>query len=85
MAIGLALGRKEQTDDIDRCYHVVMGFLTQFDEQFESLSCLELTGVHLGTPEGQVSFRETGQVQRCTDYVGEAARMVVKFLDKYSC
>lgn len=52
MAIGLALGRDAPTDDIDRCYQAVHEFQQRFAAQYGSLNCLELTGVHLGTPEG---------------------------------
>jgi C_GCAxxG_C_C family probable redox protein len=78
MAIGLILGRNSPSDDIDPCYQAVRMFLSRFSDQFKALSCLDLTGVHLGTPEGQIAFREKGQIRLCTDYVGEAARMVVE-------
>jgi C_GCAxxG_C_C family probable redox protein len=80
MAIGLSLGRTKPTDDIDPCYQAVRIFLGRFSIQFTSLSCLELTGVHLDTPEGHAAFRAKGQIRNCTVYVGEATRMVVEIV-----
>ncbi len=77
MAISLSLGRSSPGELVDPCYQAVRVFLERFSVKFNSLSCLELTGVHLGTPEGQAIFREKGQRKQCTNYVGEAARMVV--------
>jgi len=80
MAIGLSLGRSSPSDALDPCYQAVRVFLERFSTQFEALSCLELTGVHLGTPEGQVVFMEKGQIKQCTEYVGEAVRIVVEIV-----
>lgn len=81
MAIGLYLGRTSPADDIDTCYKAVHEFLQEFTTQFNSLSCVELTGVHLGTPEGQAVFNEKGKISDCTNFVGEAARMAVGIVD----
>jgi C_GCAxxG_C_C family probable redox protein len=81
MAIGLYLGRTSPTDNIDPCYQAVNTFLENFTAQFNALSCLELTGVHLGTAEGQAAFSEKGKINDCTTYVGDAARLVVEIVD----
>jgi C_GCAxxG_C_C family probable redox protein len=78
MAIGLCLGRNTPTDPIEPCYQAVRTFLERFSTKFGALNCLELTGVHLGTPEGQAEFREKEQIKRCIDYVGEAVRIVIE-------
>ena len=80
MAIGLSLGRDTPTDNIDPCYQAVRTFLDRFSVQYQALSCLELTEVHLGTPEGQIAFREKGQIKMCNDYVGVATRLVVEIV-----
>jgi C_GCAxxG_C_C family probable redox protein len=81
MAIGLSLGRNSPTDAIDPCYQAVRTFLERFSGQYEALSCLELTGVHLGTLDGQEAFKAKGQIKECTNYVAEAARMVVEVME----
>ena len=82
LAIGLILGRSSPAYDIDPCYQAVQEFRQRFTEQYKSLSCLELTGVFLDTPEGQAVYLAKGQMQLCTDYVSDATRMVVEILDK---
>jgi C_GCAxxG_C_C family probable redox protein len=81
LAIGLALGRSSPEQPVDPCYAAVREFMQQFSTRFGSLSCLELTGVHLGTPEGQAAFLEQGKIKDCIDYVSEAARMVSTIID----
>jgi C_GCAxxG_C_C family probable redox protein len=81
MAIGLLLGRNSPTDAIDPCYQAVRTFLERFAAKYKALCCLELTGVYLGTPEGRETFKEKGQIRECTNYVGEAARMVVEVVE----
>lgn len=83
MAIGLSLGRSAPTDDIDPCYQAVQVFLERFSAQYKALGCLELTGVHLGTAEGQAAFRAKGKITLCAEYVGEAARLVVEILEQH--
>lgn len=80
MALGLYFGRTVPTDNIDPCYEAVQAFLEKFTAQFNTLICLELTGVHLGTPEGQATFMEMGKISDCTNFVGETARMVVEIV-----
>ncbi len=77
MAIGLSLGRRSAKDAVDPAYECVREFLQQFTEQFKALNCLELTGVHLGTADGQKTFKEGGKIEECVNYVGEAANIVV--------
>jgi hypothetical protein len=81
MAIGLYLGRTWPTDNLDPCYEAVRDFRQNFIAQFNALSCAELIGVHLGTPEGQTEFKEKGKISNCLNYAGEAARMVIEIVD----
>jgi C_GCAxxG_C_C family probable redox protein len=81
IAIGLGLGRDAPTDSVDRCYQAVRAFMDRFSDQFQAITCLELTGVHLGTPEGQAGFREKGQFKNCVDYAEHATSLVVEILD----
>jgi C_GCAxxG_C_C family probable redox protein len=83
MAIGLSLGQDAPTDSLDPCYQAVRSFLERFSAKYKALSCLDLAGVHLGTPEGQAEFKEKGQIKLCTDYVGEAVRIVVESVDSF--
>jgi len=80
MAIGISMGRTSPDDPIDPCYQAVQAFLERFSAKFTTLNCLELTEVHLGTPEGQAVFKEKGEIKQCTEYVGEATQMVVEIV-----
>jgi C_GCAxxG_C_C family probable redox protein len=81
MAIGIYLGRSSPTENIDTCYEAVRTFMNDFISQFNTLNCIDLTGVNLATVEGQAEFVEKEIVYDCTKYVGEAARMVVEIVD----
>ena len=78
MAIGLCLGRNSPAEQNQVCYEAVKSFMQSFSAQFGELNCKKLTGVHLGTPEGQALFEASGQIRQCTEYVGEAVRMVLE-------
>ena len=82
MSISLALGRSTPADKSDPCYQSVRSFMGCFSAHFGSLNCLELTGFHLGTPEGHAAFLASDQIERCTEYVAESTRIVVEILDK---
>jgi C_GCAxxG_C_C family probable redox protein len=81
MAIGLSLGRTSPDESVDPCYQAVQTFLEEFKSKFGSTSCLDLTGVHLGTPEGQAAFHERGKMAECTNFVEEAARLAVQIVE----
>lgn len=78
MAISLIFGRDEPTESKDQCYQAIRTFLKGFTDVFGSTNCQVLTGVHLGTPDGQKAFREKGRMKECTEYVGEATRQVIE-------
>jgi len=76
MAQGLLTGRSEPGASVDEHYARVQELIRQFEEKFGATNCQELTGVHLGTPEGQAAFREKNQIEQCLNYAAEAARLV---------
>jgi C_GCAxxG_C_C family probable redox protein len=75
MGLGLAFGRRTPQDSRDPAYSAVQTFLARFEERFGSLTCLGLTGCHLGTPEGQEKFRQIRDSIDCAGFVSEAARI----------
>lgn len=80
MAISLSLGRDEPTKSNEQCYKTIQEFMNRFADRFGEVNCQKLTGVHLGLPEGQVAFKEKGQIEQCTEYVGEAVRFVLELV-----
>jgi C_GCAxxG_C_C family probable redox protein len=77
IALGLIMGRDVPGQSNEACYEAVRSLLDQFTGQFGSINCQELTGVRLGTAEGQLQFKAKGQMTECARYVGEATRLVI--------
>ena len=75
MGLGVAFGRRTPQDSRDPAYTAVQTFLARFAARFGSLTCLELTGCHLGTPEGQANFQQNRATIDCPGFVTEAARI----------
>jgi C_GCAxxG_C_C family probable redox protein len=61
MSLGLLNGRSQPGAPVEENYIAVQTLIAQFEDKFGSTNCQELTGCHLGTPEGQAKFRESGQ------------------------
>jgi C_GCAxxG_C_C family probable redox protein len=81
MGLGLLTGRNEPGTSVEENYAYVQELIDQFEEKFGSTNCKELTGVHLGTPEGQAEFRSKNQIENCLNYVEDATRMALSFID----
>jgi C_GCAxxG_C_C family probable redox protein len=62
-------------------YPAVQEFLARFRALHGSITCRELLGADLGTPEGRQKSQEEGLVrQRCPAFVRDAARIVEDLL-----
>jgi len=82
MGLGLLTGRSEPDQSVDENYVYVQELLEEFNKKFGSTNCQELTGVHLGTPEGQEEFRAKNRIENCLNYAEEATRIVLSLVDK---
>ena len=78
MAVGLLSGRDEPGGSVEEPYRRIQALVEQFKAEFNSITCQELTGCHLGTEDGQARFRDTNQIEKCLDYVETITRMVIK-------
>jgi C_GCAxxG_C_C family probable redox protein len=78
MALGLLGGRSQAGAPVDGIYQRVQTLVQRFEAQFGAIDCHTLTGCHLGTDEGQASYRATNQKEKCLDYVAEVTRMVLE-------
>jgi C_GCAxxG_C_C family probable redox protein len=82
MAIGLKHGRDEASQSRDRTYALAQEFRRCFEQEMGTISCRELTGVDLNTPEGLEHFRSSGGPQKvCQRARGVAFRAVMRLLD----
>jgi C_GCAxxG_C_C family probable redox protein len=81
MAINLLTGRSEPGASVDENYALVGALIDQYEGKFGSINCKELTGVDLGTGEGQAKFREKNQIANCLNYAEEITRMVLSLAE----
>ena len=83
MAIGLKHGREEPSQPRDKAYTLAREFCQRFQEETGSLSCRELTGIDLSTPEGQQAFYSSDVPLRvCLPAIGAAFRLVMELLKR---
>jgi C_GCAxxG_C_C family probable redox protein len=80
LGINLLTGRSQPGAPVDENYALVRALVSQFETQFGSIHCRDLTGVHLGTPEGQAEFRAQNCIVNCLGYAAETTRMVLVLL-----
>jgi C_GCAxxG_C_C family probable redox protein len=81
MGISLAFGRNTPDESRDQVFATVQRFLAAFEARFGSLTCLGLTGCHLGTAEGRARFHAEGRGSECRSYVKEAAGMAGRLIE----
>lgn len=84
LALGMAAGRDSAEASVEPVYELVRELLGGFESRFGSTTCIGLTGCDLGTDDGQRAFLERKQREACTEYVGEATRLVLEALARRS-
>lgn len=82
MGLGLALGRTQPGQPVDRAYKAVQTLMGRFAGEFGSTACTELLGCHLGTPEGRQVFAENKLIKRCARYTQRATELAVELIDE---
>lgn len=76
MSLGVVLGRRSEKDGMDTVYAAGGQLIEKFEDEFGSRDCRSLLdGCDLGTPEGQIMFRERGFMAHCRNFAGRAAEM----------
>ena len=81
MALNLLTGRSEPGASVEVNYALVGELIDQYEEKFGSINCKELTGVDLGTGEGQAKFREKNQITNCLNYAEEVTQIVLSLAE----
>lgn len=81
MALNLLTGRSDPGTPVEENYVRVGELINQYKDKFGSINCKELTGVDLGTDEGQAQFREKNQKANCLNYAEEITRMVLSLAE----
>ena len=84
MALGLKYGRTEAADVArrDRTYRLVKELGERFRAQHGAITCRELLGCDIGTPEGDRFAREQGRYKACPEFVRDAAAMLEQMLEE---
>lgn len=81
MVLGLAYGRERAGESVEQSYAATRMLLDAFRAEFGATGCSELLGCDLGTPEGQLDFRERRLGERCLRYTAAAARLAAELAD----
>lgn len=85
MAIGLVKGRGDTMEEGLRAQGVAAEFRRRFEAEMNTISCRELTGADLTTPEGIEQYMKSDVPQTvCFPAVGTAYRLVVELLKETS-
>jgi C_GCAxxG_C_C family probable redox protein len=82
MALGLKYGYTSP-EDKDATYGIAQEFMHLFEEQHGSLTCRELIGFDITTPERRALAQQSGVFENiCPHLVGDAVEIVASLLDK---
>jgi C_GCAxxG_C_C family probable redox protein len=80
MGVSLALGRSKAGESVQPAYAATQELVREFVREFGARNCNDLLGCDLGTPEGQIRFREGRLHERCTKYTGKAAEIAARII-----
>lgn len=80
MVISMSTGRTSSNESVTETYDIVRKLLDQFQVQFGSTNCKELTGCDLGTEDGQHFFKTNNLRQQCRVYTEGATRIALSVI-----
>ncbi len=80
MAIGLARGRKFKTESREPANDPGAELQRRFVAHLGALTCNELTGLDITSPDWSAAYAAAGGNQRCGGYLEFAARTVVELI-----
>lgn len=87
LVLGLLAGNTTANDELrkDITYGLIREFLSEFEKRNNSTRCNDLLGIRIETQEGFDAATESGAFDRlCPEFVGDAARILEKLIQKYS-
>jgi len=82
IVIGKSVYRDRERDHTkELIYDKVNEFIVKFRERFDSLECMDLTGIDISTEEGMEKAEREGIFRdRCENYVSESCRILEEIL-----
>ncbi len=83
MAIGMKFGRTDPKDKeaVSKVYGKCQEFWKQFEKEFGSTQCLDLTGCHLDNEEERQKWLASGGMEKCSSIVERAGKMLYEFIE----
>jgi len=84
IVIGLKYGKTRAEDNATRetCYAVAAEFIRRFEARHGALTCPDLLGCHIGTPEGRALAHDERLYETiCADLVRDAAEILEALLE----
>ncbi len=82
MAINLVKGRNDATESVEENYRAIQNFIEEFQKQFHTIRCSELTGCDLGTEEGVKAFTDQNKIEMCLNFTEEATRLALSIIEE---
>lgn len=80
LALNIVYGRDNANESKELNYQKIQQFQQMFLEKFGSSNCAALTNCDLSTNEGHEKFKKLKLDQKCSDFTGEATRMVLELI-----
>lgn len=82
MVIGLHFGTADSTDKTTKLemYQKVRRFIEEYKQRTGAITCRDLLGFDLSTPEGRTMSKTPGAFDRCDDFVRIAAEILEEML-----
>jgi C_GCAxxG_C_C family probable redox protein len=82
MAIGMKMGRTDPKDKqtVSKVYTKCQEFWNQFEKEFGSNLCHDLTGAHLDREEERQKWLASGGMEKCAAIVEKTAQMLCDFV-----
>ncbi len=83
LILGLMFGRGENEDKIkqEKTYQYVREFIEKFKVKYGTVECKSLIdNIDLLTDEGKKRFRETNMINKCSEYVESANKIIQEII-----
>jgi C_GCAxxG_C_C family probable redox protein len=82
MAIGMKMGRTDPKDKqaVSKVYTKCQEFWNQFEKEFGSNLCYDLTGAHLDREEERQKWLASGGMEKCAAIVEKTAQILCDFV-----
>jgi C_GCAxxG_C_C family probable redox protein len=84
MAIGMKMRRSDPKDKeaVAKVYSKCQEFWNQFEKEFGSNLCYNITAAHLDNKEEREKWLASGGMEKCAKVVEKTAQMLCKFISK---